>query len=160
MPIVSRIIDLVTPQRDGSVRVREMHTDALSRTIYSRGSRAIDLAAATVRMNARDLTGQLRDLDTMELLAFTEAGNDPETFDLTGRDITVNDGLDFLLRYFATHTGEAVIRIALWIVGLPTPKLVAIRDRLGLTVQQGNRILARAQKLADAAPTFDQTEVL
>lgn len=158
MPIVSRVIEVSTVQRDGSVRVREVLTDALGRRIGFHGAIYRDLAAANTAMNARDATDLLKDMDKNDMKLFTEAGNDPETFSLTDRDITIDEGLDALVAFFAEGIGSDVTPLSSWVVGLRTAKYDEIGARIGLDASARTRLKARAQDLVDVAPTYDKTE--
>ncbi len=108
-------------------------------------------------MNARDVTGQLKAADFTDLLIFVQAPakNDPSGFVLTGRDITLIEGEDFLFKYFAESGGSRAITLAWWIKGMTPPTFNTIRDRLGLDVTDGDRVQDRAVAMDDAEATFN-----
>ena len=90
MPIVSRVLDNIRPQRGTTVRVRETLTDAKGRKIFHNYLAASE-SQANITMATRDMTSQLRASDFKDLMIHVQAPakNDPDTFDFTGIDITL-----------------------------------------------------------------------
>ncbi len=158
MPIVSRILDNIRPQHGTTVRVRETLTDAKGRKIVHHYLASSE-AQANTDMAARDVTGQLRNADFTDLLDHVQAPakGDPSTFDLTGRDITLIEGEDFLYKHFAESLGDPAIKLAWWLKAMNPPTINAIRNRLGVDVADGDRVKDRAVALDDAEATFDDT---
>ncbi len=156
MPIVTRELKHVRPQRDDTVRVLEVLTAAVGH-VDRRSYRAVSEAQAVIDMNARDVTKGLKKADFNDLLVFVEAPakNNPDAFDFTNRDITLLEGEDFLFTHFAEGQGSRAILLAWWIKGMNPPTFNTIRDRLGLDVTDGDRVKDRAVALDDAEATFD-----
>jgi len=89
MPIISRQLDYARPQADGTVRVRERHTDSKGFHHHAR-YRATSEAASIILMNARDLTASLQNIEETDAVNFIEAGGDPNAFvrvDLTAKEL-------------------------------------------------------------------------
>ncbi len=161
MPIVSRSLSSVQPSAGGTVLVMEEAIDALGRSPpWIRGRRrSANEAQAIIEMDAYDWTPQLKDADFADLLVWVQAPakNDPGTFDLTGRDISLLEGEDFLYEYFAESVGEVAILLAWWLKAMNPPTISAIRIRAGLNVEDGDRVQDRAIALDDAEATFNDT---
>ena len=158
MPIVTRTLEHVRPQRDGTVRVQEMLIATVGHRI-THSYKAVSEAQAIVDMNARDVTAQLKDADFADLLAHVEikdgVKNQPSTFDFTGRDITLIEGEDFLYKLFAESTGGSAIKIAWWLKGMNNPTFIPIRNRAGHDTTEGNRVKDKAAAQDDAEDTID-----
>ena len=120
--------------------------------------KAASVAAATARMNARDVTDQLKAADFTELLEWVRAKNLPSDFDFTDRDLVLLIGEELLLIWFAEKQGGKAITIAWWIEDLSPPAYNAIRIRAGFDAATGSRIQDRAIDLAAAEPRFDAIE--
>lgn len=122
MPIVSRILDHVRPQRDGSVRARERLTDTKGR-VWFHAVTAASEAAAAAAMNARDVTALLEEREALDAVAFVRGGGDPVAFvkdDLSEAAFderiverfartAVGEDSDFL-RHAATHVARFTAR--------------------------------------------------
>ncbi len=159
MPIVSRQLSSVQPSAAGTVLVMERAIDDQGR-VWKRGRRrVVSEAQAIIEMDAYDWTPQLKAADFADLLVWTQAPvkNDPGTFDLTGRDITLLEGEDFLYKHFAESVGEVAVLLAWWLKAMNPPTINAIRDRAGLSVVDGDRVQDRAIALDDAEATFNDT---
>ena len=157
MPILTRTLEHIRPQQDGTVRVQEHLIDAKGRSIFH-SYKASSVAAATVRMKARDMTDQLEATDFTDLLAWTQEKNLPNDFDFTDRDLTLLAGEELLLIWFAEKIGGKAITIAWWIENLNPPSYNAIRIRAGFDAATGSRIQDRAIDLFAAEPRFDAVE--
>lgn len=155
MPIVSTELITISQQANG-VRVLEKHTDALG-VVHEFPYTAPTLQFATDTMNARDLTSQLYDRDTADVLAYVAQGfnNTPASFDYTGRDMTALDGEDEAVVAFAREPGDIAFSWAWWIQNLNNPSWTAIRARLNYTVDQGDLIRARATEIINAHPGYN-----
>ncbi len=157
MPIVSRQLEHIRPQGDGTVRVQERLIDAKGR-VWFHSYKAPSVVAATARMNARDLTDQLEEADFADLLEWVQAKNLPSDFDFTDRDLVLLVGEELLLIWFAEKLGGKAITIAWWIESLAPPVYNAIRIRAGFDAPTGSRIQDRAIDLNAAEPRFDAVE--
>ena len=157
MPITSRSLGSVRPNSAGTVWASFLAIDAKGREWSRSRARFADESAATVASDNYDWTLQLQEKDFDDLLAHVEAPakNDPDTFDLTGRDITLIEAEDFLYQHFAESPGDDAILLAWWLKGMNPPTINAIRTRLGVNVDDGDRIKDRAVALDDAEATFD-----
>ena len=156
MPIVTRTLGHIRPQRDGTVRVREVLTATVGHVI-THNYKAVSEAQATTDMNARDVTAQLKNADFADLLLHVEAPakNQPSTFVFTGRDITLSEGEDFLYKRFAESTGGAAIGLAWWLKGMNPPTFNTIRNRAGHDNTEGDRVKDKAVAQDDAEATID-----
>ena len=157
MPIVSRRIE-VQPTRNGTVFASFLAVDDLGRSWRRSRSRFADEAAAQTASDAHDWAPQILDADFSDLLIWTQAKNDPGDFVLTGRDLTLLDGEERLLVWFASHEGALAITIAWWIEDINPPTYRAIRERVGYDTDTGSRIQDRAIDLLAAEVTFDAVE--
>lgn len=157
MPIVSRQLEHIRPQRDGTVRVQERLIDGKGRSIFH-SYKASSVAAATARMNAWDLTDQLEAADFTDLLEWVQAKNLPSAFDFTDRDLVLLVGEELLLIWFAEKPGVKAIAIAWWIEDLSPPAYDAIRIRAGFDSATGSRIQDRAIDLSAVEARFDAVE--
>ncbi len=156
MPDVSRTLTNRGTQTDGLVRVLERIIDAKGR-IWDRVYKAVSEAQATTDMNALDLTEPLKDADFRDLLTWVQAKNASDDFDLTDRDLTLLEGEERLLIWFAGEPGDEAITLAWWVEGMTPPVYSAIRIRAGFDAAQGSDIQDRAISLLAAEPLFDQT---
>lgn len=143
MPIVSKSIVKQNQQASGLWRIRERHLDDAGRA-YHFQYLDTSVAAATIRMNARDLTEILRERERAEVLEWALAGNDPETF--VRQDLTIVGVRRAVLRYFVTHRGHENCVIAAYVAGLP---MAQVKAALSTTTARANRIIARAVNLRD-----------
>lgn len=157
MPIVTRTLESVQQSSGGTVLASFLAVDGKGREWRRSRARFADETAAITASNAFDWTPQLKDADFADLLIWTQAPakNDPSTFDLTDRDITLIEGEDFLYEHFAEDDGSEAILLAWWLKGMNPPTINVIRDRAGLNVTDGNRVQDRAVALDDAEATFD-----
>lgn len=157
VPIVSRQLEHIRPQRDGTVRVQERLTDSKGR-VWFHSYKESSVTVATARMNARDLTDQLKEADFTDLLEWVQAKNLPGDFDFTDRDLVLLTGEELLLIWFAEKQGGKAITLAWWIENLGPPAYDAIRIRAGFDAATGSRIQDRAIDLATVEPRFDAVE--
>ncbi len=156
MPIDTRELRNVHPQRDGSVRVQEVLTASVGHVIRH-SYKAVSEAQAITDMNARVVTKQLKNSDLPDFLLHVRAPakNLPSTFNFTDRDITLEDGEDFLYKRFAESTGGNAIGLAWWIKGLTPPDFNTIRDRALHDVDEGDRVKDKAVAQDDAEATIN-----
>ena len=155
MPIVSRTLEHIRPQRDG-VRVKEVLTAVVGHRVRHSYT-AVSEAQAIIDMNARDMTKQLRKADFVDLLAHVEAKNDPFTFNFTDRDIILIEAEDFLYKRFALSVGGSAIKIAWWLKEMNPPTFNTIRKRAGHDNTEGDRVKDKAVAQDDAEATIDDT---
>ena len=160
MAIVSRILEGVSPQADGRVRVREVHTDH-NGIRWSYTYLASSEADAIVTMNARDLIERLRDREREDLAEFVTKGGSPADFILV--DLTIPGRLRYILRTFShgdiDNKRKFNDNAAPWIA---THTAVQIRNSLDSTILKANKILGRAERLRDsltAAMALDDADV-
>jgi len=155
MPIVTRELKHIRPQSNGTVKVQERLTSAKGRVFFHFYT-AASVAAATSAMNARDMTDQLREIDFKDLLQWVQAKNDPGVFDFTDRDLTLLEGEEQLLIWFAKTRGDPAITIAWWLEGLKGNGFNVIRDRVGFTGGEGSTITQRFTFLFQAEPWLNE----
>lgn len=158
MPTISRVLEHIRPQANGSMKVQERLTDALGRTPIFHNYTAASEAEATVTMNARDMTAQLEEADFRDLLAWVQAKNLPGIFDFTNRDLDLLAGEEQLLVWFATQHGADAITLAWWVESMTPPVYNAIRLRSGFDSDAGTRIQDRAIDLLAVEDNFDAVE--
>ncbi|MES0339859.1 MAG: hypothetical protein ABUK15_07370 [Anaerolineales bacterium] len=147
MPIASRFLQFYRPQVSGRARVREVHVDSLGNQITRQYMTTKTQIEVEADMNARDQTETLQERDFDEVLRWVLDGNDPNTFDYTGRDVVKNKAEERVVRTFARQRGDAVIGLAWWIAGLGTPRWNAITTRLGWDSVRSDRVKLRAANL-------------
>lgn len=157
MPIITRQLDYVRPQRDGNVRVQERLIDSQGNKWFH-SYKITSETAAIERMNARDLSDQLKNIDFKDLLIWVQDKNLPIDFDFSNRDLDVDAGEKRLLIWFAEHTGAKAITIAWWIENLGVQQFRAIQNRVGYDNDTGSRIQDRAISLFTAEPFFNSLE--
>lgn len=153
MPITSRSLDYARLQSDGRFRCRVSGVDAIGRD-WIHGSFWADsvVAAETIRDG---VVWNLAEVDLSDLLTWVQDRNTVASFDLTNRDITENQGEEFIITWFATHLGGEAITLAWWIESLNPPSYTAIANRIGYTTQQRSDVQDRAIDLLAAEPRFD-----
>ncbi len=154
MPIVTRTLESVQPTT-GGVFANLLAVDALGREWRRSRSRFVDEVAAEVASDAHDWTPQLRAQDFRELLVWVQELNPVSTFDLTGRDITEDDGEEFIMKWFGESDGGDAITVAWWLDDINTGKFNSIRDRVGYTGVEGSTITQRFTFLLSAEPWWD-----
>lgn len=158
MPIVSRVLKFYRVQANGSARVREVHTDSFGNELTRQYSTLASQAAVEIDMNALDLTESLKERDVEEILQWVVGGNDPNTFDYTGRDIIKNKAEERVTRTFARSRGDDALPYAWWIDGLGTPRWNAITTRLAWDTARKDRVKARAATLNASYDACHETE--
>ena len=156
MPIDTRELKNIHPQRDGSVGVQEVLTAAVGHVI-THSYKAVSEAQAITDMNARNVTPQLKNADLADFLLHVEAPakNQPNTFDFTGRDITLLEGRDWGEEGGGGCSLLVAIGLAWRIKGLTPPNFNTIRDRAGHDVDEGDRVKDKAVAQDDAEDTID-----
>ena len=157
MPIVSRQLESVQSSA-GNVLSSFLAVDARGREWRRSRSRFADEAAAQTALDSFDWTAQLEDADFADLLVWVQAKNDPAGFDFTNRDLTLLEGEEALLVWFATHQGVDALTVAWWVEGLGPSEFIAIRDRVGYDATTGTRIQDRGIALLAVEPSFDAIE--
>ncbi len=157
MPIATRTLGGLQQSSGGTVLASFLAVDDLGREWRRSRSRFADEAAAIVASDAFDWTAVLKNADFADLLVWAQAPakNDPSAFDLTDRDITLIEGEDFLYENFAESLGADAVLLAWWLKAMNPPTINVLRDRAGLSVDDGNRVQDRAVALDDAEATFD-----
>ncbi len=149
MPIVSRVLKHVRPQRDGAVRVQEHLVDSRGRSWFHSYKIATE-AAALSRMNSWDMTVQLKDADFRDLLAWVQAKNDPRSFDFTGRDLTGPEFNRRLTKRFATARFEIDSDFMRGVAPFIASKTATqVANSLGITEVRAQVILDRAVHIRD-----------
>ena len=155
MPVISRQLDYAREQADGRFKCRVSGIDAKGRS-YIHGPFGADslVAAEAVRDGVVwDLAGQ----DFNDLLEWVQALNTVATFDLTDRDITEDQGEEFITRWFAEAAGEDAITVAWWLDDINTGLFNAITARIGYDGTQKSDITNRFTFLLVAEPWWDKT---
>ncbi len=158
MPIVTRTLDSVQPSRAGTVLASFLAVDGLGREWRKSRARFADEATAVAASDAFDWTVQLQDVDFQDLLVWVQAKNASDDFDFTNRDLTLLEGEERLLVWFASHEGALAITLSWWVEDMNPPTFNAIRDRVGYDNATGSRIQDRAVALFAVEPSFDVVE--
>ena len=158
MPITSRQLESVQPSQAGTVLASFLAVDEQGREWRRSRSRFADEVAAQTALDSFDWTAQLEDADFADLLAWVQAKNSPASFDFTNRDLTLLEGEDRLLIWFASHEGAQAITLAWWVESLTPPLFTVIRNRVGYAPATGTRIQDRAIALLAVEPLFDAIE--
>ena len=158
MPIISRILGSIQSSRAGTVFASFLAVDARGREWRRSRSRFADETTAQTALAAFDWTEQLQDADFADLLIWTQAKNAPGDFDFANRDLTLLEGEERLLVWFAAHVGLDAITVSWWLESLNPPSFRAIQDRAGYDTATGSRIQDRAIALLAAEPSFDVVE--
>ncbi len=157
MPIATRTLE-VQPTRSGSIFASFLAVDDLGREWRRSRARFADEAAAQTASDAHDWEVQLLKADFNDLLIWTQAKNAPGDFVLTNRDLTLLEGEERLLVWFASHEGDEAITLAWWVEGMNPPTYNAIRDRVGYDAATGSRIQDRAIAMLAVEASFDAVE--
>lgn len=157
MPIATRTLE-VQPTLAGTIFASFVAVDDLGREWRRSRARFVDEATAQAALDAHDWSVQLLDADFADLLIWTQAKNAPGDFAFANRDITLLEGEERLLVWFASHEGEAAITVAWWIEDMNPPTYNAIRNRVGYDNDTGSRIQDRAVALFAVEPSFDVVE--
>ncbi len=154
MPIISRTLDSIQ-QTTGGIFAAFLCVDSKGREWRRSRARFADEATAQIALDAHDWVPQLRNSDFRDLLVWVQALNQVADFDLTGRDITEDDGEEFIFQWFAERPGEDAITVAWWMDGINTGKFNSIRDRIGYSGAEGSTITQRFTFLLSAEPWWD-----
>lgn len=157
MPIVTRTLESIQPTK-GGVFASFLAVDDQGREWRRSRSRFVSEAAAQAALDTHDWGPQLESADFQDLLIWVRGLNTVADFDLTDRDITEEQGEDFIAGTFAESPGADAIHLAWWIESLSPPSWAAIFTRVGWTSQEGSRIQDRAIALLAAEPVFDAVE--
>jgi len=157
MPIATRTLE-VQPTRAGGIFANFLAVDDLGREWRRSRARFANEAAAQTALDAHDWTVQLEDADFADMLVWVQAKSAPGDFTFTNRDLTLLDGEERLLVWFASHEGEQAITLAWWVEDMSPRGYSAIRDRVGYDVTTGTRIQDRAIALLAAEPLFNAVE--
>ena len=157
MPIVSRTLEGVQNNRNGTVFAAFLAVDDKGREWRRSRSRFADEAAATVASDAHNWTPQLISQDKQDLLVWVQALNDVADFDYTGRDTDEDAGEEFIFQWFAENLGDDAITVAWWMDDINTGKFNSIRDRIGYTGIQGADITSRFTFMVSVEPWYDLT---
>ncbi len=157
MPIITRTLESIQ-QTTGGIFAAWLCIDAKGREWRRSRARFADETAALAAANAFDWTLQLKDRDFQDLLAWVQAKNDSDAFDFTDMDLTLLEGEERLLVYFASNEGAEAITLAWWIEAMNPPTFNAIRDRVGYDNATGSRIQDRAIAMVAAEASFDVVE--
>ena len=157
MPIVSRNLESV--QQNGvTVLASFLAVDNIDREWRRSRARFASEIIAIAASDAFDWTPQLKDIDFSDLLVWTQTKNLPGDFNFTGYDLTLLEGEERLLVWFAESFGVDAITIAWWIENLNPPQFKAIGDRAGYDTVAGTRIQDRAIDLTACEVRFDVVE--
>ncbi len=157
MPIATRTLG-IQPTADGTVFASFLAVDELGREWRRSRSRFADEVAAQTASDAYDWTLQLRDKDFQDLLVWVQAKNASNDFNFSNRDLTLLEGEERLLVWFASNEGANAITLAWWVEDMTPPTFNAIRDRVGYDTATGSRIQDRAIDLFAAEASFDVIE--
>lgn len=153
MSITSRSLDYARQQRDGRFRCRVSGIDTKGRN-WIHGPFWADtlVAAETIRDG---VVWDVENADFGDLLTWVQNRNIVADFDLTDRDITENQGEEFIVTWFATHLGDEAITVSWWIESLNPSSYTAIVNRIGYTMQQRSDVQDRAISLLAVEPRFN-----
>ncbi len=162
MPIVSKELFDLGEQADSTFLVREEHTDTLGVIHPISPYRADSLAAATVIMEGRDFTPQLRERDFQDVADHVAQGfnNHPGTFEYISplRDITEIEAEDQIVAvFFSEAIGDEAMFYAWWIQNLNNPQWNTIETRIGYTSDDGDDIRDRATVIITAQSLYNTT---
>lgn len=157
MPIVSRQLESVQSS-GGGVLASFLAVDDKGREWRRSRARFASEIVAQAASDAFDWTPQLQDADFQDLLIWVRAKNHSDNFDFTGRDLTLLEGEERLLVWFASNLGADAINLGWWVEGFNPPSYTAIRTRAGYDASTGSRIQDRAIALLAAELTFDVVE--
>ncbi len=154
MPIVSRTLESIQPTT-GGVFASFLAVDALGRPWRRSRARFTNEATAQAAADAHDWTPQLKDEDFTDLLVWVQDRNPVSTFVLTDRDITEDEGEEFIMVWFAGHEGNDAVTVAWWLDSITTGRFNSIRDRVPFTGVQGSTITSKFTFLLAAAPWWN-----
>ena len=158
MPVISRQLTKLANRDDiapGMKKWRVDGVDAKGRGWKHGPFGPVDLVEAeSIRDGVVwDLAGQ----DFSDLLEWVQALNTVATFDLTDRDITEDQGEEFITQWFAEALGQDAITVAWWLDGINTGLFNAITARIGYDGAQKSDITNRFTFLLVAEPWWDKT---
>ncbi len=157
MPIVSRTLTKIANREDiapGWKRWRIEGKDARGRpwVLGPFGDIQVD---AEARLAA--VSWNLAEADNEDLLLWVQARNTVASFDYTDRDITLDDGEEYIFQWFAEAPGDDAMTVAWWMDGINTGKFNSIRDRIGYTGAQGADITSRFTFMVSVEPWYQFT---
>ena len=122
---------------------------------WRHGTLKMTLAEAEVIRDA--VVFNLAEQDNQELLEWVQARNTVADFDFTNRDITEDQGEEYIFQWFAEAEGAEAITVAWWMNDINTGKFNAVRDRIGYTGDQGADITSRFTFMVSVNPWYDLT---
>ena len=160
MSIVTRVLDYVRPQRDGTVRVQERLTDHLGR-LWFHTYKAESEDAANKTMNARDMTIQLKYMEERIAIDFIKNGGSPGDFikvDLTDKEYNQRIAKKFASIKFDDDP-DFLINSAAYILAFTVTQ---IENALLTTTVKAQKILDRAtaiQNTLEPAHIADKADV-
>ncbi len=154
MPIISRQLVQIRPTT-GGVFAEFLAVDGKGQLWSRSRARFTSEAFAQADLDAYNWTLQLRDRDFNDLLVWVQERNTVATFDLTDRDITEDEGEEFIMVWFAGHGGNKAITVAWWLDSLNTGQFNTIRDRVPFTGVQGSTITSKFTFLLAAEPWWN-----
>lgn len=157
MPIVSRSLEGVQHMKNGTIFAAFLAVDAQGKEWRRSRSRFNNESAAEAASDAHNWTSQLQDVDFADLLLWVQGRNLISDFDFTGRDITEDEGEEFIMSWFGKSSGDLAITVAWWLDDLNTGAFNEIRNRVGYTGDEGSTITQRFTFLLLAEPWWDVT---
>lgn len=148
MPIVSRALEGVQHNRNGTVFACFLAVDNQGREWRRSRSRFVDEAEAQAAGDAHNWTLQLHDKEENDAVAFVEAGGDPNSFPRS--DLTLTQFRRRIMRRFMRgelrDSRRFMCRMAGWVAGFNANQIANV---LNISLTRANNILARATDLRD-----------
>ncbi len=157
MPILSRTLTKLANREDigaGIKRWRVEGLDSRGRGWIYGSFLAIEADAEVIRST---VVWKLATADLDELLLWVQARNTVASFDYTNRDITEDEGEEFIFTWFAESPGNDAITVAWWMDDINTGTFNKIRDRIGYTGNQGADITSRFTFMVAVEPWYEFT---
>jgi len=155
MSIVSRTLTKVGDP-PGAIKRWEIHgTDGKGRNYVNGPFWATQTEAETKRDTVQWDTAEA---DKLDALKWVQAGNLLTTFDLTGRDITLEEAEEYVFAWFAFMPGDAAISVVWWMEQFNTGEFNAIANRIGYSGVDRGEIALRVSFMFNTIGHWDNTK--
>jgi len=157
MPIVSRTLTKLAERPDvqpGWAYWRVDGVDAKGRTYEHKGFGALQADAEIIRDT---VTWDTAAEDLRDALKWVQAGNLLGTFDLTGRDITLEQAEEHVFAFFVSSKGDDAMTVVWWMDQFKVGEFNAIRNRIGYVQPAISEIPLRVSSMVNAIGHYDNT---
>jgi hypothetical protein len=159
MPILSKNLTKLANREDlgaGFKKWRIDGKDARGRRYTHGPFGGTQIEAEAVR-DSIDWADARREEDYKDALHWVQDGNLLDTFDLSNRDITLEQAEESVFAWFASKPGNEAMTVVWWMEQFNTGDFNAIRNRIGYSGDALSEIPLRVSALFNAIGHYDNT---